>query len=98
MKRLSVWMGAMAIAALVPGCSSRGKYHDTALPDPKPYNAVFENMDTSKNGLVSWEEFKAYFPQAEPMVFSAIDLNKDGTIDLNEWHRFQEAHDLKQPG
>ena len=97
MKRLTVWMGVVAIAALIAGCSSKGKYHDTALPDPKPYNAVFENMDANKNGRVSWEEFKAYFPQAEPRVFSAIDLNKDGAIDPDEWHAFKVAHELEHP-
>jgi Ca2+-binding EF-hand superfamily protein len=98
MKRLTVLMGVVAIAALTVGCSSKGKYHDTALPDPKQYDAAFENMDSKKNGLVSWEEFKDYFPQAEPRVFSAIDLNKDGYIDFGEWRQFQEAHDLKHPG
>jgi Ca2+-binding EF-hand superfamily protein len=97
MKRLTVWMGVMAIAALASGCSSKGRYHDTALPDPKPYNAAFENMDANKDGRVSWEEFKAYFPQAEPRVFSAIDLNKDGAIDHDEWHSFKAAHNLEHP-
>jgi Ca2+-binding EF-hand superfamily protein len=87
----------MAIAALASGCSFREKYHDTSLPDPKAYNAAFENMDANKNGLVSWEEFKAYFPQAEPGVFSAIDLNKDGAIDHDEWRSFKVAHDLEHP-
>jgi len=36
-----------------------------------------------------------YFPQAEPAVFAAIDLNKDGNIDHDEWHKFKEAHGLK---
>jgi hypothetical protein len=95
MKRLTVLMVVVSIAALAAGCSSKGKYHDTALPDPKPYNAHFENMDSTKDGLVSWKEFKAYFPQAEPRVFSAIDINKDGFIDHDEWHKFKEAHGLE---
>lgn len=97
MKRLTLLMVAVSIVALAAGCSSKGKYHDTALPDPKPYNAHFGNMDSKKDGLVSWEEFKAYFPQAEPKVFSAIDINKDGAIDHDEWHKFKEAHGLKHP-
>ena len=91
-------MIAVSIVALAAGCSFKGKYHDTALPDPKQYNAHFENMDSTKDGLISWEEFKGYFPQAEPKVFSTIDLNKDGYIDHDEWNKFKEAHGLEHPG
>jgi hypothetical protein len=98
MKRLTVLMVVVSSVALAAGCSFKGKYHDTALPDPKEYNAHFENMDSRKDGLISWEEFKAYFPRSEPQVFSAIDLNKDGYIDHDEWHKFKEAHGLKHPG
>jgi len=31
-------------------------------------------------------------------VFSAIDINKDGYIDHDEWHKFKEAHGLEHPG
>jgi len=97
MKRLTVLMVVVSIMTLTAGCSSTGKYHDSDLPDPKQYNAHFENMDSNKDGLVSWEEFKAYFPKAEPRVFSTIDINKDGYIDPDEWHKFKEAHDPKHP-
>ena len=43
----------------------------------------------------SQDEFKAYFPHAEPNVFAAIDLNGDERIDHDEWHAFKEAHGLK---
>jgi Ca2+-binding EF-hand superfamily protein len=95
MKRLTVLTVVLSIMASAAGCSFKGKYHDTALPDPKEYDAHFGDMDSKKDGLVSWEEFKAYFPQAEPGVFSAIDINKDGYIDHDEWHAFKEAHGLK---
>jgi len=70
MKRLTVLMVVVSIVALTAGCSFKGKYHDTSLPDPKQYNAHFGDMDSKKDGRISWEEFKAYFPQAEPKVFS----------------------------
>jgi hypothetical protein len=98
MKRLTVLMVVVSIVILTAGCSFKGRYHDTALPDPKQYNAHFGDMDFKQDGLISWEEFKAYFPTAEPQVFSAIDLNTDGTIDHDEWHKFKEAHGLKHPG
>jgi hypothetical protein len=65
------------------------------IPDAKSYNAHFGNMDPNKDGKVSWQEFKVFFPKAEEKVFSAIDLNKDGAIDHDEWHDFKAAYDLK---
>lgn len=98
MNRLTVWMLVVSIVALAASCSFKGKYHDTPLPDPKNYSAHFGKMDSGKDGLVSWEEFKAYFPRGEPQVFSAIDINKDGYIDPDEWHKFKEAHGPEHPG
>jgi hypothetical protein len=80
---------------LVIGCTAKSRFHDTALPDPKQFNAHFGDMDRTGDGRVTWEEFKAYFPQAEPKVFATIDLNKDGAIDHGEWHAFKEAHGLR---
>jgi hypothetical protein len=65
------------------------------IPDAKSYNDHFGNMDPNKDGMVTWPEFKAHFPKANEKVFAAIDLNKDGAIDHDEWHQFKEAYDLK---
>ncbi|MFO7707383.1 MAG: hypothetical protein R6V84_04355 [Desulfobacterales bacterium] len=88
---------ALAAAVLITalGCASKGRHHDADMPDPKQFNAHFGDMDLNGSDLVSWEEFKAYFPKAEPKVFKAIDLNTDGEIDHDEWHKFKEAHGLK---
>ena len=64
------------------------------MPDPQSFNAHFGDMDPDGNEMVSWEEFKAYFPQADRKVFDAVDLNNDGGIDHDEWHEFKEAHGL----
>ena len=76
-------------------CSEKKVYHKTSLPDPKSFNAHFGDMDTNGNGLVSWDEFKTKFPNAEPKVFAAIDLNADNSLDHDEWHAFKAAHGLK---
>jgi hypothetical protein len=65
------------------------------MPDPKSFNAHFGDMDSDGNDLVSWDEFKAHFPHAEPKVFTAIDLNGDKALDHDEWHEFKAAHGLK---
>jgi hypothetical protein len=82
-------LAAVAAAASPP---AQATYN---IPDAKSYNAHFGNMDSDKDGQVSWQEFKAFFPKAEEKVFSAIDLNKDGAIDHDEWHDFKAAYDLK---
>jgi hypothetical protein len=65
------------------------------IPDAKSYNEHFGNMDPNNDGKVNWEEFKAHFPKADAKIFSAIDLNKDGAIDHDEWHEFKAAYGLK---
>lgn len=80
--------------SLLMACSGKTTHHETAMPDPKSFNAHFGDMDADGDELVSWDEFKAYFPQAKPEIFETIDLNKDSMIDHDEWHEFKEAHGL----
>ena len=84
------------LIGLLAGCSSKKTFHPSPMPDPKSFNAHFGDMDTSGDDLVDWDEFKSYFDHAEPKVFEAIDLNKDGNLDHDEWHKFKEAHGLKE--
>ena len=80
----------------IAGCSSTNKkYHSTDMPDPQSFNAHFGDMDANGDGLVTRDEFTAYFQNAEKKVFNAIDLNQNGNIDHDEWHEFKEAHGLK---
>jgi hypothetical protein len=53
-------------------------------------------MDANGDGLVTWDEFAAYFQNVEEKVFNAVDLNQNGNIDHDEWHEFKEAHGLKK--
>ena len=95
MKRLALLVVTVTLGALVWGCSSGAKFHKTPLPDPKSFNAHFGDMDADGNALVNWKEFDAFFKNAEPKVFKALDLNKDDNVDHDEWHQFKEAHGLK---
>ncbi len=94
MKKLVFFLSLTLVVGMLSGCASQSKHHNESLPDPKGFNAHFPDMDSDGNDLVSWTEFKEYFPQAEPGVFKAIDLNGDGNIDHDEWHQFKEAHGL----
>jgi hypothetical protein len=75
--------------------ASDTKYHKTALPDPKSFNAHFGDMDTNSDELVGMDEFEKHFKGANKNIFDALDLNQDGSIDHDEWHEFKEAHGLK---
>jgi Ca2+-binding EF-hand superfamily protein len=65
------------------------------IANAESYNAHFGTMDPNADGKVNWPEFKAHFPTADENTFSAIDLNKDGAIDHDEWHDFKAAYGLK---
>jgi hypothetical protein len=85
----------LVVITLFFGCSGKTTYHKAPMPDPKSFNAHFGDMDSNGDDLVSWDEFKAYFPKAEPSVFESIDLNADNALDHDEWHKFKAAHGLK---
>ena len=55
------------------------------------YAGHFGDMDTDKDNLVSWDEFKAYFPQADENTYKEI-AGDDSAIDHGEWHDFKEKH------
>jgi hypothetical protein len=94
MKRFVLILSLILAVGMLSGCASQSKHHQDKLPEPKSFNAHFPDMDADGDELVSWKEFKDYFPQAVPDVFKAIDLNGDGNLDHDEWHEFKEAHEL----
>ena len=94
MKGTVVMIAVALILTLAAGCGHKDKHHATAMPDPKGYNAHFPDMDGNGDDSVTWEEFKAYFPDANEDVYKALDLNGDGNVDHDEWHEFKEAHGL----
>ena len=55
------------------------------------YNGHFGDLDQDGDDQVTWKEFKAHFPQAEPKVFEEADKNRDKSIGHDEWHEFK-AH------
>jgi Ca2+-binding EF-hand superfamily protein len=87
---LVVFCPAAAVHAASPPTKDAYK-----IADAEKYNAHFGNMDPNQDGKVGWTEFKAHFPKADEKAFAAIDVNKDGAIDHDEWHDFKAAYDLK---
>lgn len=68
----------------------------SALANPAATDAgkadKFVMMDTNKDGKVSYEEFKAYFPNMREEAFAVIDKNGDKFIDRAEWDEFVSNH------
>lgn len=62
------------------------------LAADKGYNGHFGDMDKNKDGAVTWEEFKGFFPHAEKTVFADADRDQNGKLDHDEWHAFKEKH------
>ena len=52
----------------------------------------FALMDTDKDGKVTYEEFKAYYPNMREEAFAVIDKNNDKVIDRAEWDEFVSNH------
>ncbi|MFP4350519.1 MAG: EF-hand domain-containing protein [Desulfococcaceae bacterium] len=69
-----------------------GKYHDADLPDPDKYMVDMPEIDQDGDDKLTWNEFKDKFDDTDRKVFDAIDLDKDGTVDQEEWHAFTAAH------
>jgi len=95
MKRVVTVLALFALTGFLFGFAAEQKQQKMDIPNAESYNAHFPNMDKDKDRKVNWEEFKAYFPQATPQVFEAIDLNKDKSLDHDEWHKFKAAYGLK---
>jgi hypothetical protein len=91
---VTVLIALLAIGFLA-ACAGTMNPHGKNMPDPAAFNAHFDDMDRNGDGQVKWTEFKRYFPDAEPKVFLATDLNDDSVIDRDEWHQFKAAHGLK---
>jgi hypothetical protein len=98
MKRIAIVLALTLLLAHSLGCAKKQKFHQTDLPDPKSYEAHFHEVDSNSDGIVTWEEFKDYFPQAEPRVFEILDTNKDKVVDHDEWHEFEKAHGAEHRG
>ena len=67
------------------------------------FHADFEQLDRNKDQKVTFEEFKAAFPQASKKDFLTIDVQNRGYFDQEEWLVFMnkegmEKHEQTMPG
>ena len=80
----------IALAAVLCLWAASAQANHAATDAPKVDK--FELMDTNKDGKVSYEEFKAYFPNMREEAFAVIDKNGDKVIDRAEWDEFVSNH------
>ena len=80
----------IALAAVLCLWAASAQANPAATDAPKVDK--FELMDTNKDGKVSYEEFKAYFPNMRDEAFAVIDKNGDKVIDRAEWDEFVSNH------
>ena len=80
----------IAIAAVLCLWAASAQANPAATDAPKVDK--FELMDTNKDGKVSYEEFKAYFPNMREEAFAVIDKDGDKAINRAEWDEFVSNH------
>ena len=80
----------IALAAVLCLWATSAQANPPATDAPKVDK--FELMDSNKDGKVSYEEFKAYFPNMREEAFAVIDKNGDKAINRAEWDEFVSNH------
>lgn len=70
----------VAMIALVAGLVSAVPALAATTPAER-----FAAMDTNHDGVLSQEEFRAGYPDADPSLFTALDRNRDGVIEPAEY-------------
>lgn len=61
------------------------------------YNATFEMIDSSNDGIITLDEFTSYFPEAKNQFPAESDADNDGKIYPDEWFEFREKKGYLKP-
>jgi hypothetical protein len=92
-------LSALTATFLLPGFAALCLWAVTAQANPaaaEPEGAPkvdkFTQMDADKDGKVSYEEFKAFFPSMREEAFMVIDKDGDKYIERLEWDEFVKNH------
>jgi len=90
-KRVSTGVLIMGILFLLcfTGCAMK-----EAKPPEEPvavdYNIRFVDMDKNGDGVMTVEEFRAYFPNGDELIFGEADMNANGVVEHTEWHIYKK--------
>ena len=68
---------------------------DASIPQPPDNSKAderFRSMATDDKGHITFEGFQKRYPNMQRPAFDAIDADKDGKINLEEWRVFFQSH------
>lgn len=68
------------------------------IASPVLADSRFDEIDTNKDGYISWEEFQVAMPKMTRAAFDAINTSRSGKISLEEWEKFQHSHQKNTQG
>jgi hypothetical protein len=92
MKFFSIYFILLAlILGYSPSQADCGKGH-TPHRMNRIANISFPDMDRDKSGGVSFDEFKAVFPNTRQEGFNMLDKDVDNQLNEAEWDAFKKAH------
>ncbi|TVM19886.1 hypothetical protein DPQ33_01260 [Oceanidesulfovibrio indonesiensis] len=74
-------MRAIALACLLAAAV-------TAFAATDRYPADFSEMDLNNDGVLTWDEFHAYYPELSRDAFDGADQENDGRVTPEEWQEF----------
>lgn len=55
-------------------------------------SATFDQMDKDGSGGITYDEFKALFPNTKEAGFATLDNDGDKILSPKEWQAFKDAH------
>ena len=56
------------------------------------FSSDISDIDTNKDGVVSFEEYSALHSEKLKWEFNTLDTDNDGTISAKEWETFLKLH------
>ena len=56
------------------------------------FGSDISQMDTNKDGMVSFEEYSDFHTEQMKWSFNALDVDNDGSISTDEWNTFLKMH------
>lgn len=92
MKPIVILGTCIMVLMIALGCAIHQTKPET---DPVEYSVRFVDIDADGDGVATWQEFLAYFPQGEESVFRDADLNQNNMIEHREWHDFKQRQGYK---
>lgn len=83
MKRI---LTILAAGVVLFGCNAFAASTNDPIRD-------FGAADMNRDGSVTWDEFRVFFPFADERKFKEADIDKNGKIDQGEWILFKDRFD-----